>query len=297
MLNKIFRLCLVIIFCFYFQPILTVQANPSVSADQAILINQETGEILFEKNANQQQLIASITKIMTAIIAIESTSLSEMVKVPQQATLTEGSSIYLEAGEQIPLEDLIYGLMLRSGNDAAMSIAEHVGESVEGFVFLMNEKAKWLGMDNTHFDNPHGLDSETHYSSAKDMANLMRYAMLDKQFRKITGAKSYRSSTRTYDWVNKNKLLTSYYEDAIGGKTGYTRAAGRTFVSVAERDGIQLIAVTINDPNDWQDHMSLYNWGFDKLNQQETLSPLIDNSEGDYFNQVLDILTSLVGLS
>ena len=145
------------------------QAAPSVSANNAILIEQSTGRVLFEKNANDQASIASITKIMTAIIAIESGKMEEMAEASREAIYTEGSSIYLEQGERMKLEDLVYGLMLRSGNDAAVAIAEHVGGSEDGFIFLMNEKAKWLGMTNSHFDNPHGLDSDTHYSSAYDM--------------------------------------------------------------------------------------------------------------------------------
>ncbi|WP_017472232.1 D-alanyl-D-alanine carboxypeptidase family protein [Amphibacillus jilinensis] len=247
---------------------LQVQAKPFVSAEQAVLLDQATGEILYQKNTEQPQLIASITKIMTALIAIEYGQLDEYVKVSKDAVLTEGSSIYLIENERILLKDLVYGLMLRSGNDAAVAIAEHVGESVDGFVFLMNEKAKWLGMNDTSFTNPHGLDADNHHSTAKDMANLMRYAMENDRFAEITGAKSFQSENRTYAWGNKNKLLTSYYPPTIGGKTGYTKAAGRTLVSVAEKENKQLIVVTINDPDDWQDHMRLYEWGFEQVEDQ-----------------------------
>ena len=202
---------------------------------------------------------------MTAIIAIESGKMKEKVTVSREAIYTEGSSIYLEQGEKMTLEDLVYGLMLRSGNDAAVAIAEHVGGSVEGFVYLMNEKAKWLGMTNTHFDNPHGLDSDNHYSSAYDMAILMRYAMNNEKYREISGTSSYKSERRTYSWINKNKLLTQYYEYCTGGKTGFTKKTGRTLVSTASKDGMDLIAVTLNAPDDWKDHIHMYEWGFENL--------------------------------
>nr|WP_245831048.1 D-alanyl-D-alanine carboxypeptidase family protein [Sediminibacillus massiliensis] len=238
-------------------------ASPGVSATSAVLMERGSGRVLFEKNGNEPQRIASITKIMTAIIAIESGKLDEKVTASKKAVYTEGSSIYLEEGEEMKLEDLVYGLMLRSGNDSAVAIAEHVGGSLEGFVYMMNEKAAWLGMNNTVFENPHGLDSENHRSTAYDMALLMRYAMDNPVFREITGAKSHKAETRTYAWANKNKLLTQYYEYCTGGKTGYTKRAGRTLVSTAEKEGMELVMVTINDPDDWRDHMLMFNWGFE----------------------------------
>ncbi|RDW22010.1 D-alanyl-D-alanine carboxypeptidase family protein [Oceanobacillus chungangensis] len=247
------------------------QAAPNVSANNAVLIEQSTGRVLYEKDAYEQASIASITKIMTALIAIESGKMDEKAKTSRKAIYTEGSSIYLEQGEKMKLEDLVYGLMLRSGNDAAVAIAEHVGESEEGFVFLMNEKAKWLGMNNTNFENPHGLDSDNHYSSAYDMALLMQYAMKNEKFRTITGANSFRSENRSYSWVNKNRLLTQLYEPTNGGKTGFTKKTGRTLVSSASKDGMDLIVVTLNAPDDWRDHINLYEWGFEHY-QLETLS-------------------------
>lgn len=241
------------------------QANVYVSANNAVLINQTTGEILYEKNAHEKQSIASITKIMTAILAVESGKMNEKAKTSRRAIYTEGSSIYLEQGEKMLIEDLVYGLMLRSGNDAAISISEHIAGSMEGFVFLMNEKARWLGMTNTHFDNPHGLDSDNHYSTAYDMAILMRYAMENDQFREITGATYHQAQNRSYGWGNKNKLLTSLYENCIGGKTGFTRKSGRTLTTAAHKNNVDLIAVTLNAPNDWQDHIQMYEWGFNHL--------------------------------
>ena len=238
------------------------QANVSVSANNAVLIEQSSGRILYEKNAHDIQSIASITKIMTAIIAIESGMMDETTKTSRRALYTEGSSIYLEQGEKMLIEDLVYGLMLRSGNDASVAIGEHIAGSVEGFVSLMNEKARWLGMTNTHFDNPHGLDSDNHYSTAYDMALLMRYAMDNEQFRKISGTTFYQAQSRSYGWKNKNKLLTSLYENCTGGKTGYTKKTGRTLATTASKDGLDLISVTLNAPDDWRDHIQMYEWGF-----------------------------------
>ncbi|WP_077618653.1 D-alanyl-D-alanine carboxypeptidase family protein [Bacillus sinesaloumensis] len=239
----------------------------SVSAKGAILIEQESGRILYEKNAHQRMRIASITKIMTAIIAIESGKLEDMVKVSNKAVGTEGSSLYLQPNEEIKLEHLVYGLMLRSGNDSAVAIAEHVGGSLEGFVFLMNQKAAEIGMQNTEFANPHGLDDhENHFSSAYDMAILTRYAMTNEKFREISGTKVYRAPNpnEKWDrvWRNKNKLLTQLYKYSTGGKTGYTKRAKRTLVSTAAKDGTELIAVTINASDDWNDHMNLFNHAF-----------------------------------
>ncbi|EQB36066.1 MULTISPECIES: D-alanyl-D-alanine carboxypeptidase family protein [Virgibacillus] len=244
------------------------QADPQVSGRNAVLIEQSTGRVLFEKQAHDKESIASITKIMTAIIAIESGKMQEKAKASRKAIYTEGSSIYLEQGEKMTIKDLVYGLMLRSGNDAAVAISEHIGGSEEGFVYLMNQKAKWLGMDNTHFDNPHGLDSENHYSTAYDMAILMSYAMKNETFQDITGSQTYLSENRTYSWKNKNKLLTQFYEYCTGGKTGYTKKTGRTLVSSAQKDGMNLIAVTLDAPDDWRDHISMFEWGFDNYNME-----------------------------
>lgn len=240
----------------------------SISAQSAILIEQESGRVLYEKDADKQLRIASITKIMTAILAIESGKMQETVTVSKNAYGTEGSSLYLRLGEKIKLEDLVYGLMLRSGNDAAVAIAEHVGGSLDGFVYMMNEKAKQLGMEKSVFNNPHGLDDhEEHYSTASDMAKLARYAMHNDQYKEIVGTKSYRAPQNGEDWdriwQNKNRLLTQLYKYCTGGKTGYTKRAKRTLVSSATKDDVNLIAVTINAPSDWQDHMNMFNWGFE----------------------------------
>jgi serine-type D-Ala-D-Ala carboxypeptidase (penicillin-binding protein 5/6) len=244
-----------------------VKAKPGVSAHRAILMDQETGRVLYEKDAHTKSRIASITKIMTAILAVESGKMDKTVTVSANAAGTEGSSIYLKPGEKIKLEDLVYGLMLRSGNDSAVAIAENVGGSLEGFVYLMNEKAKKIGMTNTHFENPHGLDDhENHYSTAYDMAILTRYAMKNKTYKKIAGTKSYKSPdpNNKWDrtWRNKNRLLTQLYKYTTGGKTGYTKRAKRTLVTTASKDNENLIAVTLNGPDDWNDHINMFEYGF-----------------------------------
>lgn len=244
-----------------------VLAAPSVSAQKAILMDQETGRILYEKDAHTQSRIASITKIMTAILAVESGKLDQEVTVSSNAAGTEGSSLYLKAGEKIKLEDLVYGLMLRSGNDGAVAIAEFVGGSLDGFVYMMNEKAKEIGMENTHFSNPHGLDDhEDHYSTAYDMAVLARYSMGNDRYKEIAGTKVHTAPNpdEKWDrkWKNKNRLLTELYKYSTGGKTGYTKLAKRTLVSTASKDGENLIAVTLNGPDDWNDHIGMFEYGF-----------------------------------
>lgn len=255
----------------------TAQASVSVSARSAILIEQESGRVLFEKDAHKVSRIASITKIMTAILAIESGKMNKMVEVSEKAVRAEGSSIYLKPGEKIKLEDLVYGLMLRSGNDAAVAIAEYVGGSLDGFVFLMNEKAHEIGMENTHFANPHGLDDhEDHVSTAYDMALLTRYAMENEHYKKIAGTKVHRAPnpTESWDrvWKNKNRLLTQLYDHSTGGKTGYTKRAKRTLVSTAEKGDFALIAVTLNAPDDWNDHIQMFESAFANYDMAEILS-------------------------
>lgn len=242
------------------------EANVYVSAEQAVLLDQHSGRIIFEKNAHEQRSVASITKVMTALLAIEYGDLEEEVEVSKRATTVGGSSIYLQPDERMTLEDLLYGLMLRSGNDAAVAIAEHISGSVEGFSFLMNQKALYLGMTDTSFMNPHGLDEDNHYSSAYDIALLTRYAMENEVFQEISQTKAYHSNNRDYKWFNKNKLLTHLYRYSTGGKTGFTKKAGRTLVSTATKEDIDLIAVTLQAPNDWNDHIHLFETYFANLN-------------------------------
>ena len=230
-----------------------------VSASAAVLMDMDSGRVLYERNAGARMLIASTTKILTALVAIRDGKLSDTVKVSREAAYTEGSSMYLKEGEELTLETLLYGLLLCSGNDAAVAVAEHVGGSVKGFVERMNETAMELGMKDSSFANPNGLDDGEHYSTAYDMALLARAAMGNETLVRIASTRTVTIGGRTM--TNHNKLL-SYVDGCLGLKTGYTRAAGRTLVSCAERNGQRLIAVTLQDGNDWADHQSLYDFGF-----------------------------------
>lgn len=284
-------LMVIIITFFSFQSI--GQARPYVSANNAILMEEMTGRVLFEKNAYEQKPIASITKVMTAIIAIEQGELKEQIKASRHAVHAEGSSIYLEIGEKMSLEDLLYGLMLRSGNDAAVAIAEHIGGSIEGFVFLMNEQAQKLGMNSSHFTNPHGLHEENHHSTAFDMALLMRYAIQNETFQKISETSFHKPTTRSYGWKNKNRLVNGLYKYSTGGKTGFTKKSGRTLLTSAKKQDLSLITVTLNASDDWNDHIQLFNWGFDQfrleklLNQGKVTYPVkqIDDFFVGYINE------------
>ncbi|MHC0036065.1 D-alanyl-D-alanine carboxypeptidase family protein [Pseudoneobacillus sp. C159] len=254
----------------------TKASGVSVSASAAVLMDQESGRVLFEKGAHEKRRIASITKIMTAILAIESGKLENTVTVSDKATRAEGSSVYLKPNEKIKLEHLVYGLMLRSGNDTAEAIAEYVGGSLDGFVYLMNLKAQEIGMANTHFANPHGLDNyENHYSTAYDMALLTRYAMQNETYRVISGTKVYKAPNpnEKWDrvWRNKNRMLTKY-KYSTGGKTGFTKRANRTLVSTAKKGDMELISVTLNAPDDWNDHISMFEFGFQTYDLIEVVS-------------------------
>ena len=233
-------------------------------------MEEDTKRVLVSKNMSKKMLIASTTKIMTAVIAIESGKLDKTVKVTDKVLEAYGSAIYLSIGEKMKLEDMVYGLMMQSGNDAALMIAEYLGGE-DKFVKKMNEKAKEIGMKNTTFSNPHGLDEKTkNYSTAYDMALLMRYANADPTFRKITGCKKHtvKTNEKTYVWSNKNKLLYSY-EYTTGGKTGFTKKAHRTLVTSASKDDLNLIVVTLNDPNDFQNHEELYEYGFNNYSMEK----------------------------
>ena len=229
------------------------------SAASAILMDADSGRVLYERNADRKMLIASTTKILTALVAIEEGDLHDSVKVSREAAYTEGSAMYLTEGETLTLETLLYGLLLCSGNDAAVAVAQHVGGSVKGFVALMNEKARELGMEHSSFANPNGLDDEQHYSTARDMAKLARAALENETLMRIASTRSVTIGGRTM--TNHNKLL-HYVDGCLGLKTGYTKAAGRTLVSCAEKNGQRLIAVTLQDGNDWADHQALYEYGF-----------------------------------
>jgi len=241
----------------------------STSASAAVLMDAESGRVLYAHNENARMLIASTTKIMTALVAIENGCLSDTVTVKREATLAEGTSMYLKEGEQLSLETLLYGLLLSSGNDAALAVADAVGGSVDHFVVMMNEKASVLGMADTSFANPHGLDAENHYSTALDMARLACAAMENETLMRIASTKSVSVGGRTMS--NHNRLLTSV-DGCLGLKTGYTRAAGRTLVSCAQRNGQRLVAVTLQDGNDWADHAALFEYGFSSFRREQILT-------------------------
>ena len=230
------------------------------SASSAVLMDAGSGRVLYEQNARQPRLIASTTKLMTALVALESGhDLREEVTVRREWAGAEGSSIYLQPGEKVTLEALLYGMLLRSGNDAALAVAGHCGGTVEDFVARMNEKVRELGMENSSFANLNGLDAEGHYSSAYDMALLARACLENETLAQMVSTRTITLGTRTF--TNHNKLLWRY-AGCIGLKTGFTEKAGRTLVSAAEREGLTLICVTLNDPNDWADHAALFDYGF-----------------------------------
>lgn len=233
----------------------------ALSADHAILLDAQSGRVLYEKDADARSLIASTTKIMTGLVVAEQCNVMDRVKIPPEAVGVEGSSMYLKEGEVLTVQELLYGLLLQSGNDAAVALAIYCGGTVEGFAELMNDKARTLGLTGTHFENPNGLDGKEHYSTARDLATLAAYAMENPIFAKTVSTKTITVAGRVL--TNHNKLLWRY-DGAEGVKTGYTRAAGRILVSSAQRGGRRLIAVTINDPDDWRDHGALLDMGFSR---------------------------------
>ncbi len=243
------------------------KAAPSVSAKSAVLYDSRSGGagVLWEKNAHARLPMASTTKIMTALVAIESLPLDTVVSIPAAAVGIEGSSVYLCEGEHQTLEALLYALLLESANDAATAIAITVSGSVEAFAEQMNRRAEALGLTDTHFVNPHGLDDPQHYTSAYDLAVITAEALKNPDFRKIAG--TYRATMPMGDaggarlLINHNRLLRTY-PGAIGGKTGFTKKSGRCLVSAAERDGMCLVAVTLSAPNDWNDHEQMLDYGF-----------------------------------
>lgn len=245
-------------------PKLSFGVELNLSGQSYILIEEKSGRVLIENNANVKMPMASTTKIMTAILAIEYGNLDDEVDIIGKDVNIEGSSIYLKDGEIIKLEDLIYGLMLRSGNDSALAIANHISGSEEEFVKLMNKKAREIGALNTNFTNPHGLHNDNHYSTAYDLALITRYAFKNKKFAEISKSKSYRTnSAREFNhFVNKNKTLWDY-DGGDGVKIGYTMRAGRCLVASASRNNMRLIAVTLSNYNWFKDTYTLMDYGFE----------------------------------
>lgn len=268
------RILIILIFIFFIN--VEIKANTiDIYAESAILMEADSKRVLYEKNIHESHLTASIAKIMTTIIAIENGDLNSYCKVDEATTLQVGSSLYLQLNDQIKLIDALYGLMLRSGNDAAYLIAKTVGGDIDNFALMMNNKAKELKMTGSVFNNPSGLDEETYnYSTAYDMAVLMAYAMENPIFRKIAGSKSYRCKTYNdnyYVFDNKHRLVQTD-DNVIGGKTGYTVNAKRTLVTVFQKDGMRLITVTFKASNDFNIHKQLSEYGFNNYKMVKVLS-------------------------
>lgn len=235
-------------------------AAPAISAKRAVVLDAATGRVLYDCHGADRAGMASTTKIMTGLIVAETCTLDAPVEIPPEAVGVEGSSMSLEAGEVLRVETLLYGLMLHSGNDAAVALAVYCAGSLECFAERMNQRARELGLTDTHFVNPHGLSAEGHYASALDLAKLAAAAMENPTFRQVVSTRTITLEGRTF--TNHNKLLWQV-EGAEGVKTGYTQADGRILVSSASRDGRRLIAVTMDDGNDWADHAALLDYGFE----------------------------------
>lgn len=267
-MKKVMSAVLSVLLVFSFSVTVSAEDNavPSVSAQSYVLYCADNGKIICSKDENKQMKPASTTKLMTSLIALEeAASGNKKVKFTDEM-IAEGSSMYLKVGEVVTLKDLASGMMMASGNDAANATAISISGSTEKFAAKMNERAQQIGMKNTHFVTPSGLDDEEHYSTAYDLAVLMSYALENEDFAQLTSQKSatvnfIEPSSKKTTYSNHNKLL-SLYEYCIGGKTGYTMAAGRCLVSASKKDGLTLICVTLNDKNDWNDHISLYDYGF-----------------------------------
>ncbi len=242
-------------------------ASVGVSAESAVLMCADNGEILFSRNADRQLSMASTTKIMTSLIAIEYAMPEAEVVVTKEMVSVEGTSMGLMPGDSVSIRELVYGMLLQSGNDAANTVAYVIGGSRDGFAKLMNERAREIGMDNTNFVTASGLDDENHYSTAYDMALLAAECIKNPEFAEIcrqkTAKLTYGNPPYARTLTNHNKLLWKY-SDSIGIKTGFTKKSGRCLVSAAERNGVTLIAVTLNAPDDWNDHISMFEYGFSK---------------------------------
>ena len=265
-------LILIILFC--------INVNASI-----VVMDADSGRILYSKNKNEKKLIASTTKIMTTLIALENAKLTDKLKVGNEIRTVDGSMIYVKENETFTLNDLLHGLMLQSGNDAAMIIASKI-MPYDNFIAKMNLKAHKLGMNNTIFENPHGLNDDTKdYSTAEDMSKLMRYAIKNKDFIKVTSAKKYK--VKNYIWYNKNKLL-SEYKYLISGKIGYTKASGQVFVSAAKKGNKTLIIASIDESDKFNLHKNLYEKYFKdyeryKVLDKNTFSFKVKNKDHDHY--------------
>ena len=253
-------------------PLPTARAanEPGVSAQSAILISGDDGTVIFEKNAHERLAMASTTKIMTALLTLEEAERAgdPVIDITEEMVRVEGSSMGLQAGNRLTLTNLTSRMLLASGNDAANAAALYLGESQEGFAKLMNARAREIGMEETNFVTPSGLDDDEHYSTAYDMALLGREAMMNDEFARIAGSSALQvefiEPEQRVSYTNHNKLLR-IYDGCIGIKTGFTKKAGRTLVSAARREGTTLIAVTLNAPDDWDDHTAMFDYGFETV--------------------------------
>ncbi len=263
-----------------------MQLPPEIVGQAGLVMDVLTGKVLYEKNAHSPFEPASTTKIMTAILALEKGNLSDIVVTSEEPPRVDGSRIYLEEGEKLTLEQMLYGMILNSGNDAAVAIAEHIGGDIESFVKMMNAKAREIGAYHTTFVNPSGLPDEGHLTTAYDLALISRYALLNlPKFRKIVSTKTLEIPWQAEEWdrqlINLNKLLWNY-EGADGVKTGYTSTAGRTLVASATRDGWQLISVVLkSDANIWSDSMALLDYGFENFEIKNLVGKNSDVAEED----------------
>ncbi len=268
-------------------------AELGLSADSAILIEAESGKVVYEYNADQRRNIASTTKILTALVVLEKCELSDVIEIDERAVGIEGSSVYLRVGERLTVEELLYAMLLNSANDAAAALAIGCFGSIEECAAEMNKYAYSIGMTNSHFDNPHGLDSETHYSTARDMARLGQKALEDPDFAKIVSTKKKNiplcGSEGIRTLINHNRLL-SMVDGAIGIKTGFTKKSGRCLVSACERDGVRLIAVTLSAPDDWRDHSALFEHGFSRFKHYAPVSERQYSYELDVFGGDIETL-------
>ena len=242
------------------------ESKPGVSAKAAVLYEPSTGVFLFEKCADRRLPMASTTKIMTALVTVECCNLDDRVVIDSRAVGTEGSSAYLRADDEYSVEELLYALLLNSANDAAVALACHISGDVQAFSNLMNDRAAALSLKDTHFENPHGLDSDEHYTTARELAIIAAEAMKNDTLCKIvaTYKRTFTEGERTRTYVNHNKLL-HLFDGAVGVKTGYTKTSGRCLVGAACRDGLTFITVTLDDPCDWQDHGALFEYGYSQL--------------------------------
>ncbi|MBQ9070347.1 MAG: D-alanyl-D-alanine carboxypeptidase [Clostridia bacterium] len=287
----ILALFLILIFVFYATVIFSA-TDFSLSAKAAVLYEPVTDNFLYTKNANVRLPMASTTKIMTALVALEESDLNEEIRVADEAIGIEGSSLYLKRGEILSMKELLYGLMLRSANDAAAAIAYAVSGGIDEFADKMNEKARSLGLTDTHFTNPHGLDDEEHYTTARELALISAAALKNQTFKEIVSSKKTTITNKDGEArlvVNHNKLL-NLYDGAIGVKTGFTKRCGRCLVGAAEKDGLTFITVTINAPDDWRDHMTLFDYGYSLLEMRH----LARVGEFRYDIPVLDSISEFV---